>query len=109
MKTIVIAEAGVNHNGDLEMSKNLIRVAAESGADYVKFQMFNAGKLATPSAVKADYQISNTNSDESQLQMLKELDMLPWNLAQGSREHNEIHILLLASSNQSTPYKTLWQ
>jgi N,N'-diacetyllegionaminate synthase len=75
MKTIVIAEAGVNHNGDLEMAKNLIRVAAESGADYVKFQMFDAGKLATPSAVKAHYQITNTNSIESQFEMLKNLEM----------------------------------
>ena len=75
MKTIVIAEAGVNHNGDLELAKNLIKVAAESGADYVKFQMFDAGKLATPSAVKADYQITNTNSAESQFQMLKNLEM----------------------------------
>jgi N,N'-diacetyllegionaminate synthase len=75
MKTIVIAEAGVNHNGDLELAKNLIKVAAESGADYVKFQMFDAGKLATPSAVKADYQITNTNAAESQFQMLKNLEM----------------------------------
>jgi N,N'-diacetyllegionaminate synthase len=75
MKTIVIAEAGVNHNGDLELAKNLIKVAAESGADYVKFQMFDAGKLATPSAVKADYQITNTNSAESQFQMLKNLEI----------------------------------
>ena len=73
MKTIVIAEAGVNHNGDLAQAKNLIKVAAESGADYVKFQMFEAEKLATPSAIKADYQIENTNSSESQFQMLKSL------------------------------------
>ena len=75
MKTIVIAEAGVNHNGDLELAKNLIKVAAESGADYVKFQMFEAEKLATPSAIKADYQIENTNSSESQFQMLKSLEI----------------------------------
>ena len=75
MKTIVIAEAGVNHNGDLELAKNLIKVAAESGADYVKFQMFEAEKLATPSAIKADYQIENTNSSESQYQMLKSLEI----------------------------------
>jgi N,N'-diacetyllegionaminate synthase len=75
VKTIVIAEAGVNHNGDLEQAKNLIKVAAESGADYVKFQMFEAEKLATPSAIKADYQIKNTNSSESQFQMLKSLEI----------------------------------
>jgi N,N'-diacetyllegionaminate synthase len=75
MKTIVIAEAGVNHNGDLALAKDLIRVAAESGADYVKFQMFDAEKLATPLAIKADYQIANTNSEESQFQMLKSLEI----------------------------------
>jgi len=75
MKTIVIAEAGVNHNGDIELARNLIKVAAESGADYVKFQMFSADKLVTPLAVKAEYQIENTNSVESQFQMLKNLEI----------------------------------
>jgi sialic acid synthase SpsE len=53
----------------------LIKVAAESGADYVKFQMFSADKLVTPLAVKAEYQIVNTNSVESQFQMLKNLEI----------------------------------
>jgi len=75
MKTIIIAEAGVNHNGNLEKAKNLIKFAAECGADYVKFQMFEAEKLATPLAIKADYQIANTNSAESQFQMLKNLEI----------------------------------
>ena len=75
MKTIIIAEAGVNHNGDLEKAKNLVKVAAECGADYVKFQMFEAEKLATPLAIKAAYQIANTNSAESQFQMLKNLEI----------------------------------
>jgi N,N'-diacetyllegionaminate synthase len=75
MKTIVIAEAGVNHNGNLEMAKNLIKIAAESGADFVKFQMFNAEKIATPLAIKADYQMTNTDATESQFQMLKNLEI----------------------------------
>jgi len=75
MKTTIIAEAGVNHNGNLEMAKNLIKIAAESGADFVKFQMFNAEKIATPLAIKSDYQIMNTNATESQFQMLKNLEI----------------------------------
>jgi N,N'-diacetyllegionaminate synthase len=75
MKTIVIAEAGVNHNGSLDMAKTLIKIAADSGADYVKFQMFEADKLVTPTANKAEYQIENTNSGESQYQMLKKLEI----------------------------------
>ena len=55
-KCIIIAEAGVNHNGDLNMAKELVRVAAESGADYVKFQTFSADKLVTKTAKQADYQ-----------------------------------------------------
>ena len=55
-KTIIIAEAGVNHNGDLQVAKKMIRVAAEAGADYVKFQTFTADKLVTKAACKANYQ-----------------------------------------------------
>jgi N,N'-diacetyllegionaminate synthase len=75
MKTLVIAEAGVNHNGSLDLAKNLIKIAADSGADYVKFQMFEADKLVTPTANKAEYQMENTNSGESQFQMLKKLEI----------------------------------
>ena len=52
-KTIIIAEAGVNHNGDIEIAKKLIDVASEAGADYVKFQTFKADKLVSPSAKKS--------------------------------------------------------
>ena len=55
-KVIVIAEAGVNHNGDLNMAKKLIDVAAEAGADYVKFQTFKADKIVTKDASRAEYQ-----------------------------------------------------
>ena len=56
MSTLIIAEAGVNHNGDLELAKRLIDVAAEAGADLVKFQTFSADRLVTTEAKKAHYQ-----------------------------------------------------
>jgi len=74
---IIIAEAGVNHNGDLEMAKELVRVAAEAGADYVKFQTFSADKLVTKTAKQAAYQKKNLQSGEndSQYGMLKKLEL----------------------------------
>jgi N,N'-diacetyllegionaminate synthase len=74
-KTIVIAEAGVNHNGSLDIAKNLIRVAAQSGADYVKFQTFKAESLVIDSAKKAEYQFNHGKPFESQLEMLKSLEI----------------------------------
>ena len=75
MRTLIIAEAGVNHNGDIEMAKALIDAAADAGADIVKFQTFVAEKLVTGVARKADYQVTNTGSNESQYQMLKRLEL----------------------------------
>ena len=75
MKTLIIAEAGVNHNGDLDIAKKLIDVAAESGADLVKFQTFNADRLVTKSASKADYQILASDSYESQQTMLRKIEI----------------------------------
>ena len=74
---IIIAEAGVNHNGDLNMAKELIKVAAEAGADYVKFQTFSADKLVTKTAKQAAYQKKNLQSGEndSQYSMLKKLEL----------------------------------
>ena len=74
-KVIIIAEAGVNHNGDLECAKKMIETAAEAGADIVKFQTFKAGKLATRFAEKADYQKRTTNLKDNQLTMLKKLEL----------------------------------
>ncbi len=75
-KTIIIAEAGVNHNGNFENAIKLIEKAAEAGADYVKFQTFKADNLVTKSAKKAAYQEKNVNDgDDSQYLMLKKLEM----------------------------------
>lgn len=74
-KVVIIAEAGVNHNGDIELAKKLIDVAAEAGVDYVKFQTFKASNLVSKSAKKANYQITNSKNDDSQFQMLKKLEL----------------------------------
>lgn len=75
-KVIIIAEAGVNHNGDINLAKKLIDVAVEAGVDYVKFQTFKSESLVSKSAKKADYQIENTkDATENQLQMLKKLEL----------------------------------
>jgi N,N'-diacetyllegionaminate synthase len=75
MGTIIIAEAGVNHNGDMELAKKLIKIASDAGADYVKFQTFSADKLVTKIAPKADYQITTENFSENQYLMLKKLEL----------------------------------
>ena len=74
-KIFVIAEAGVNHNGSIEMAKKLIDVAAKSDADAVKFQTFKAKTLVSKNAPKADYQKKTTDVGESQFDMLKKLEL----------------------------------
>ena len=74
-KIIIIAEAGVNHNGDISLAMQLIDVAAEAGADFVKFQTFNADRLVTRIAKKANYQEQATDSMESQHEMLSRLEL----------------------------------
>ena len=73
--TFIIAEAGVNHNGDIELAKKLIDVASESGADAVKFQTFKAEKVVAKDTPKAEYQTKNTGTNESQYEMIKELEL----------------------------------
>lgn len=75
MSIFIIAEAGVNHNGSLEIAKALIDVAAQSGADAVKFQTFKADKLVSKTAQKASYQKQTTDADESQYAMIKKLEL----------------------------------
>lgn len=74
-QTLIIAEAGVNHNGDIRLAKQLIDAAAAAGADFVKFQTFNADRQVTRSAKKADYQTQTTDSTESQRDMLRRLEL----------------------------------
>ena len=74
-KTIIIAEAGVNHNGNIELAKKLIDVAAKAGVDYVKFQTFKAELAVSKNTKKAEYQKLTTNAEESQFDMIKKLEL----------------------------------
>lgn len=76
-KTFIIAEAGVNHNGNIETARKLVDVAVMAGADAVKFQTFRAESLVCKNARKADYQMETTDKDESQFDMLKKLELTP--------------------------------
>ena len=81
--TYIIAEAGVNHNGSIELAKKLIDVAANSGVDAVKFQTFKTENLVSVNAKKADYQKETTDATESQFQMIKKLEL-------DSKSHTEL-------------------
>lgn len=98
-KTFIIAEAGVNHNGSVEIAKRLIEVAAKAGADAVKFQTFNADKLVISKAQKADYQISNTGIAESQWEMLKKLQLQEEDFIELKKYCDTVGIMFL-----STPF-----
>lgn len=82
-RVFVIAEAGVNHNGSLDLAKQLVDVAVECGADAVKFQTFKAASLVTKAARQAEYQTANTGIEESQFDMLQRLEL-------GDDEHKEL-------------------
>lgn len=88
-KTIIIAEAGVNHNGDIETAKRLIDAAADAAVDYVKFQTFKAEKIVTKQAKRADYQNKNTKDVDTQYEMLKKLEL-----------NEDSHHLLIKYCNQ---------
>ena len=77
MSVLIIAEVGVNHNGDVALAKELIAAASEAGADVVKFQTFTAKSLVSASAPKADYQKKRTQSGESQFEMIEKLELSP--------------------------------
>ena len=76
-KVFIIAEAGVNHNGNIDIAKKLVDAAVLAGADAVKFQTFKAEKLVCQNVCKADYQMSTTDKDETQLAMLRRLELTP--------------------------------
>lgn len=98
----IIAEAGINHNGDPVLAHQLIDAAADAGADAVKFQTIAAERLVSPAASKADYQIEHTGTTGSQLDMLRKVELSP-----------EMHRELIAHANQrgilflSTPFDEL--
>ena len=75
MSVFIIAEAGVNHNGSVDLAKQLIDVASNSGADAVKFQTFKAENLVSKNTQKAEYQKQTSNASESQFDMIKKLEL----------------------------------
>lgn len=75
MKTLIIAEAGVNHNGSLKLAKELVASAAAAGADLVKFQSFHTSKVIARNAPKAQYQVDTTGSAEGQFEMVRKLEL----------------------------------
>lgn len=105
-KTLIIAEIGVNHNGNLNLARQLVDVAVEAGADAVKFQTFKAERLATTNAPKAAYQIQNTDQQNSQFEMLKQLELTPQmhDVLLKHCEQKNIHFLSTAFDLESLHY-----
>jgi len=93
----IIAEAGVNHNGDIKIAHKLIDAAVNAKADAVKFQTFNVDNLVTKSAPKADYQIKNTGSNETQYEMLESLQLSKNDFIELQKHCDEKKILFLSS------------
>lgn len=97
--TYIIAEAGVNHNGNLDMAMQLVDVAAKARVDAIKFQTFKAEKLVSKTAVKAEYQVKTTGNNESQFELLKKLEL--------DKEKHKIlseHCILRGIQFLSTPF-----
>lgn len=95
-KTFIVAEAGVNHNGNLDMAKKMIVEAKKCGADAIKFQHFTADQLVTKKATKAIYQIKNTGNNKSQYEMLKKLELKEndyFELKKTCKKKNSIYFL----------------
>jgi N,N'-diacetyllegionaminate synthase len=99
---LIIAEAGVNHNGDVRLAHRLIDTAAEAGADAVKFQSFITEELITPEAPKADYQVETTGDPGSQYKMLKALELSADDQAKLKAHCEQVGILYLC-----TPYENV--
>lgn len=95
---LIIAEAGVNHNGCLQTAKKLVQAAVKSGADAVKFQTFQAKHLVTADAPQAEYQTMNSGKKESQFEMLKRLELPLEAFAELNRECQELGIMFMSTA-----------
>jgi N-acetylneuraminate synthase len=93
----VIAEAGVNHNGSLDVALRLVDAAAKAGADVVKFQTFKSEQVVSPAAPKADYQVQTTGAAESQLEMVKKLELPPEAFSKIERRCRQHGIVFMSS------------
>lgn len=98
MKVLVIAEAGVNHNGSLELAKELACKAKDAGADYVKYQTFNPSAMVSKFAEKAEYQKKNTEAAQSQKQMLEDLMLSYDEFAELKEYCNDIGVGFLSTA-----------
>jgi N,N'-diacetyllegionaminate synthase len=96
-RVFIIAEAGVNHNGDMAIAKSMIDEAVKAGADAIKFQTFKAEMVATDYALKADYQLANAVVDESQLEMLKKLELTKGDFESLASYCEQKHIKFISS------------
>ncbi len=101
MDTFIIAEIGVNHNGDINLAKQLINIAKESGADAVKFQTFNTEKVIKINAPKAQYQKTSDNDDVSQFDMVKKLELTKRDFLELKKYVEDKNIMFI-----STPFDT---
>ena len=99
MATIIIAEAGVNHNGNFENACKLVKAAKQAGADFVKFQTYISEKVISKFAIKAEYQKKTTSTNESQLDMVKKLELSFDRFTQLNKLCKEVGIQFL-----STPF-----
>lgn len=97
-RTFIIAEAGVNHNGEPELAHKLVDAAAGCGADAIKFQTFRAENLATAKTPRAEYQIVNTGTADSQLAMLKRLELAPDDFIALKKHCDELGLVFLSSA-----------
>lgn len=100
MGVFIIAEAGVNHNGDIEVAKKLIDVAALSGVDAVKFQTWKTELLVTKDAEQAVYQTANTKNKDSQYNMLKKLELSKENFIDLKKHCDEMNVMFLSTPDE---------
>lgn len=99
-KTFIIAEAGVNHNGDVQIAKKLCAAAKKAGADAVKFQTWVTDKIITQTVDQAEYQTANTGHNESQYDMLKRLELSYDDFREIKRYCDEIGILFMSTADE---------